>query len=158
MTVVRKFKLQNRLKATIFDGGGKRMDDAVADAEGALDDLAESCWDATRGYMREIEAGFAASVANRDARSFNSLYMLANRIIDASAPLRPRVIADAARCLCDLLDPSGETQRWDWQAVDIHLDALRLLTSGVELGEAAERQLIDNLVKLRQHREQTAAA
>lgn len=158
MTVVRKFKLKNHLKAALFDGGGKRMDEAVADAESALDDLAESCWEATRGYMREIEAGFGPAVANRDARSFNSLYMLANRIIDASAPLKPRVIADAARCLCDLLDPTGETQRWDWPAVDIHLDALRLLTSGIELGEAAERQLIDNLIKLRQHREQAAIA
>jgi hypothetical protein len=49
-----------------------------------------------------------------------------------------------------------EAGRWDWPAVDIHIDALKLLASGIDLGKGGEEQLILSLEKLRQHREAVA--
>jgi hypothetical protein len=156
MTVVRKFKIRNRLREVLFDGTGKRIDEAIADGEIALAELAESCMAAVQVCMAEIEAGYSSKVADRASRDPQGLYDIALRIIDACAPLEPKALADAARCLCDLLDFAIEAGSWPWPAVDVHIDALRLLSSGMELGEAGEAQLIRNLGKLIQHQEAAA--
>lgn len=156
MSVVRKFKIPNRLRATLFNGGGKRIDEAVADAETGLATLAEACLAAVADCIVKIESGFGAKVADREAREMVDLYRLSAAIIDACAPIEPKALADAARCLCDVLDYAMEAGRWDWPAVDVHIDALKLLASGVALGDEGERQLIQSLEKLRQHREAIA--
>jgi hypothetical protein len=156
MTVVKKFKIRNRLRAALFDGGGKRIDDAVIDAEAGLETLAEACAGSIRDCIARIEADFGAGAAGREARSRDDLYRQSVLIIEACAPSAAASLAEAARNLCDLLDHCGETGRWDWPAVDIHINALKLLTAGIDLGEAGEQQLIQSLVKLRQHREQAA--
>lgn len=156
MSVVRKFRIQNRLREALFDGTGPRIDEAVASADSALAELAEACMGAVRICLQEIEAGFASHVRGRETRDPKDLYEISLRIIDACAPLEPKALADAARCLCDLLDVAMETGAWRWPAVDVHIDALRLLSSGVELGDAGEAQLIRNLAKLIEHQEATA--
>ena len=156
MTVVRKFKIPNRLRATLFSGGGKRIDEAVADADVGLATLAEACLAAVNESIARIESGFGSQVAGREARDMVDLYRLSASIIDACAPIEPKALADAARSLCDLLDNAMDAGRWDWPAVDIHIDALKLLASGIDLGEVGEQQLIQSLEKLRQHREAAA--
>lgn len=156
MSVVRKFRIHNRLRESLFDGTGKRIDEAVADADVALAALAESCMDAVRVCIEEIEAGFSARVDDRHARSPQALYDISLRIIDACAPLEPKALAAAARCLCDLLETPIETGVWNWPPVDVHIDALKLLSSGVTIGDAGEQQLIRNLVRLVEHQEVAA--
>ncbi|HRD45091.1 MAG TPA: chemotaxis protein CheE [Caulobacter sp.] len=157
MSVVRKFKIRNRLREALFDGTGKRIDEAVADADIALAGLAEACMATVRACIAEMTAGFSAQAADRDTRSPVELYEISLRIIDACAPVEPKALADAARCLCDLLESSMETGVWRWPAVDVHIDALNLLSSNVRLGEAGEAQLIRNLAKLIQHQEAVAS-
>lgn len=156
MSVVRKFKIRNRLREALFDGTGKRIDEAIVDGEVALAGLAEACMAEVRRCMAEIEAGYSSKVVDRASRDPRDLYDIAVRIIDACAPLEPRALAEAARCLCDLLDFAIEAAAWPWPAVDVHIDALRLLSSGLEMGEAEEAQLIRNLAKLIQHQEALA--
>lgn len=156
MTVVRKFKIPNRLRATLFSGGGKRIDEAVSDADAGLATLVEACLAAVADCIARIESGFGPRVADREANDMADLYRLSAAIIDACAPIEPKALADAARSLCDVLDHAMEGGRWDWPAVDIHIDALKLLASGMDLGEGGEQQLIQSLDKLRQHREALA--
>jgi len=156
MTVVRKFKIPNRLRAALFNGGGKRIDEAVADADAGLATLVEACLAAVAECIGRIEGEFGAQVVDRGSRDMAELYRLSGRIIDACAPIEPKALAEAARCLCDVLDYAMEAGHWDWAAVDIHIDALKLLASGIDLGENGEQQLIKSLVKLRQHREALA--
>ncbi len=156
MTVVRKFKIPNRLRASLFSGGGKRIDQAVTDADAGLATLAEACMAAVADCIARIEAGFGAQVADRETHEMTELYRLSAAIIDACAPIEPKALADAARSLCDVLDFAMEAGRWDWPAVDIHVNALRLLASGIDLGEGGEQRLIQSLDKLRQHREALA--
>lgn len=153
MTVVRKFKIPNRLRAALFNGEGIRIDEAVAAAEVGVATLAEACMAAVADCIARIEREFGSQVADRESRAMVDLYRLSAAIIDACAPIEPKALADAARSLCDVLDYAMEAGRWDWPAVDIHIDALRLLGSGVNLGEAGEQQLIQSLDRLRQHRE-----
>ncbi len=156
MSVVRKFKIPNRLRAALFTGEGKRIDEAVADAEIGLASLAEACLAAVAESISRIEGEFGAQVAGREKREMMDLYRLSTSIIDACAPIEPKALADAARSLCDVLDYAMDAGRWDWPAVDVHIDALKLLGSGIALGEEGERQLIRSLEKLRQHREAIA--
>jgi len=156
MTVVRKFKIPNRLRAALFSGGGKRIDEAVADADAGMATLVEACLAAVADCIARIESGFGSQVAGRETHDMGELYRLSAAIIDACAPIEPKALADAARSLCDILDYAMEAGRWDWPAVDIHIDALRLLASGVDLGEGGEQRLIQSLDKLRQHREAVA--
>jgi hypothetical protein len=156
MTVVRKFKIPNRLRAALFTGDGKRIDEAVADAETGLATLVEACLAAVAESIARIEGEFGAQVAGRETHEMVDLYRLSTSIIDACAPIEPKALADAARSLCDLLDHGMEAGRWDWPAVDIHIDALKLLASGIDLGKGGEEQLILSLEKLRQHREAVA--
>jgi hypothetical protein len=156
MTVVRKFKIPNRLRASLFKGGGKRIDEAVADADAGLETLVEACLAAVAGCIARIESDYGSKVEGRERNDMGDLYRLSAAIIDACAPIEPKALADAARSLCDVLDYAMEAGRWDWPAVDIHIDALRLLASGVDLGEGGEQRLIQSLDKLRQHREALA--
>lgn len=156
MTVVRKFKIPNRLRAALFNGGGKRIDEAVADADAGLATLVEACLAAVADCIARIGGGYGSQVAGRETHDMGELYRLSAAIIDACAPIEPKALADAARSLCDVLDYAMEAGRWDWPAVDIHIDALRLLASGVDLGEGGELRLIQSLDKLRQHREALA--
>ena len=156
MTVVRKFKIPNRLRAALFTGDGKRIDEAVADAEIGLASLAEACLAAVAESIARMDSEFGTQVAGRKTREMIDLYRLSTSIIDACAPIEPKALADAARSLCDLLDHGMEAGRWDWPAVDIHIDALKLLASGIDLGKGGEEQLILSLEKLRQHREAVA--
>lgn len=153
MTVVRKFKIPNRLRAALFNGGGKRIDEAVTDADAGLATLVEACLAAVADCIARIESGFGSQVPDRETHDKGEFYRLSAAIIDACAPIEPKALADAARSLCDVLDYAMEAGRWDWPAVDIHIDALRLLASGVDLGEGGEQRLIQSLHKLRQHRE-----
>lgn len=156
MTVVRKFKIPNRLRAALFSGGGKRIDEAVADADAGLATLAEACLAAVADCIARIEGEFGAQVVDRESRDMAELYRLSGRIIDACAPIEPKALADAARSLCDVLDYAMEAGRWDTAAVDVHINALKLLASGVDLGDSGEQQLIQSLAMLRQHREALA--
>lgn len=156
MTVVRKFKIPNRLRAALFTGGGKRIDEAVADADAGLATLVEACLAAVADCIARIDSGYGSQVAGRETHDMGDLYRLSAAIIDACAPIEPKALADAARSLCDVLDYAMEANRWDWPAVDIHIDALRLLASGVDLGEGGEQRLIQSLDRLRQHREALA--
>lgn len=156
MTVVRKFKIPNRLRAALFKGGGKRIEDAVADADAGLATLVDACLAAVADCIARIDGGYGAHVAGRETHDMGDLYRLSAAIIDACAPIEPKALADAARSLCDVLDYAMDAGRWDWPAVDIHIDALRLLASGVDLGKDGEQRLIQSLEKLRQHREALA--
>ena len=151
MTVVIRHKIRNRLREALLDGGGLRVDEALTRAEDNVRELAGDCEAAIRSAIAAIDAQFGRAAANRDDRSPLELYDRVLGIIDASAALDGDALPKAARSLCDLLDHCAD-HGWDWPAVDVHINALRLLGCEPDLPPEAATQLLENLDALRRHR------
>jgi len=124
---VRKFRPPNRLAAMIKDKGGILAKDAVAAAEAGVESLREASLAALDEALGEIERRFGRTVENRAGESFEALYLLASKVIDVSLFVADAGIDKAAMSLCGLADSCAEAGAWRWDAVDVHLNALKLL-------------------------------
>ena len=80
------------------------------------------------------------------AGDYGGLYRLAYRVIEFANCLEGSLIDKAAYCLCDLADLSAGLGAWDRQAVEVHINALKLLRfAGPEMSLAARQQVVDGL-------------
>ena len=102
--------------------------------------------------LAEIEARFGRSAAaTRASGAYQDLYTLALRIIDVSGFLPGSCVDQAAISFCALVDNCAEAGVWRWDAVDVHINALRLLRTS-DLGPDQRRAVIDGLNKVSQRR------
>lgn len=148
MSVVRKFRPANRLTAMIKDRGGVMAKDALANADAALEPLRAPSLAALDAALGEIEARFGPAAANRGGEDFEDLYALTLKILDVANFAGPG-LDHAAASLCTLVDAMGEAGAWRWEAVDVHLNALRLLRNmGAKLPDEHRRSLLQGLQKV----------
>lgn len=146
MSEARKFKVETRLSQHAFRPGGLTVADALRRADAALEVMRGPCMETIDTTLAEIEARYGAGVAGRETESFSDLYTLSAQIIDASIFMPGADLDKAARALCQLTALCEAQNAWDWLAVDLHLDALRMLrTSGTALGERERLNVIDGL-------------
>ena len=146
---VRKFKPPNRLAKMIKERGGLLAQDAIAAAEAGVESLREASLAALDETLAEIEARFGRAAESREAESFEALYVLASRIIDVSAFVAGTGLDRAAMSLCGLADNCAEAGVWRWDAVDVHLNALKLLRAvGASLPEAQRDSMLQGLYKV----------
>lgn len=152
MSVVRKFRAPNRLSMLVKANGGVMAKDALAAAEAALEPLRAESLAVLDAALAEIEARFGKSAAaTREAGAYQDLYALALRIIDVSGFLPGSCVDQAAISFCALVDNCAEAGAWRWDAIDVHINALRLLrTAG--LNPDQRRAVIDGLNKVSQRR------
>lgn len=150
---VRKFRPPNRLANMIKERGGILAKDAIVAAEAGVETLREASLAALDETIAEIERRFGKGVEGRDAESFEALYLLGSRIIDVGQFVSDVGVDKAAVSLCTLADSMAEAGAWRWDAVDVHLNALRLLrTVGKELPEAQRDAMIEGLYQVSHHR------
>ncbi|MDB5454489.1 MAG: chemotaxis protein CheE [Caulobacter sp.] len=146
MSVVRKFRPPNRLKAMIKVRGGLLAKDAVAAAETGVETLRDPCLAALDEALVEIERRFLPEVAGREAETFEALYDLVSKILDVAGFAADASVDQAAISLCALVDNCAEAEAWRWEAVDVHINALRLLRNhGATLPEDHRQAMIDGL-------------
>jgi len=157
MSLARRYRVPNRLRAMLFDGGGKRVGEALADAEAGLSTLAEACETTVRSLIVEIEAAFGPASRGRERSNPRDLYDLVARIIDSSISQASPGLIEICTNFCDLLDGCQEQNRWDWPAVDVHIAALHLLSVDASLPADARLRIISGLAQLRQRRAEAAA-
>lgn len=124
---VRKFRPPNRLSRLIKDRGGVLAQDAIAAAEAGVETLRESSMAALDETLAEIEQRFGKGAPARTEEPFEALYLLASKIIDVSAFVSGTGLDKAGMSLCELADNCAEGGAWRWDAVDVHLNALKLL-------------------------------
>jgi hypothetical protein len=153
MSVVRKFRPPNRLTAMIKDRGGVLAKDALVNADTALEPLRAPSLAVLDAALTEIEARFGlAAAATRNSEDFETLYTLTLKILDVANFAGPGV-DHAAASLCTLVDAQAEAGAWRWEAVDVHLNALRLLRNlGAKLPDAHRRSLLEGLQKVSQRK------
>jgi hypothetical protein len=152
MSVVRKFRAPNRLSMLVKAAGGVLAKDALAAADAALEPLRAESLAVLDAALAEIEARFGKpAAATRASEAYQDLYALALRIIDVSGFLPGSCVDQAAISFCALVDNCAEANVWRWDAVDVHINALRLLRTST-LGADQRRAVIDGLNKVSQRR------
>jgi hypothetical protein len=152
MSVVRKFRAPNRLSMLIKASGGKMAKDALAAADTALEPLRAPSLAVLDAALSEIEGRFGKSAAaTRVGETYQGLYALALRIIDVSGFLPGSCVDQAAISFCALVDNCAEADAWRWDAIDVHINALRLLRAS-GLTPDQRRAVIDGLNKVSQRR------
>ena len=140
------FKVQTRLSALALHNGGLTVGEALDRAGAALEGLRLPCQETIDVALAEIEARFGAAAAARDQAPFADLDRLASRIVDASIFLREVDLDRAARALCRLTRLCEQRGAWDWVAVELHIDALRLLrTLGPAISAQAREEVLTGL-------------
>lgn len=151
--IVRKFRPPNRLAMKIKEGGGLLAKDAIAAAETGVESLREASMAALDATLAEIEQRFGKSAEARASESFETLYLLASKVIDVSAFVMDAGIDKAAMSLCGLADSCAESGVWRWDAVDVHLNALKLLRAmGAELPAEQREAMLQGLYQVSHYR------
>ena len=124
MTAVRKFPAVNRLAELIRLPGGRTVRRLLHEAEAELETHRAS-------FDGELDQRLAAleQLSAAGADGGREIYDHASAIIDTAGLFGFDDLGAAAYALCDLVDSLGEQGRWDAAAVEVHVEALRLLRS-----------------------------
>ena len=153
MKSARIFTVKSRLARLAFEPGGVTVDEALRRADASVQSLRESSVAIADATVAEIEARFGAVATDRAQAAFGDLYRLAGRIVDASALATGRDLDKAGQALCRLVRRCEARNAWDWVAVDLHIETLKLLHStGAAMGEANRARLLDALERMSRKR------
>ncbi len=149
MSSVRKFRVKTKLATEVLKGGGITASEALKRADAGLEPLREPCLVTVDRCLSEIDKRFGVSASGRSQEEFEDLYVLSSEIIDSSLGLPNSGIEHAARALCDLADLSLEKGIRDWQAVDVHIETLKLLRfRGQAFSQEQRQAVLDGLKKV----------
>jgi hypothetical protein len=152
VSVVRKFKVPNKLAQQMFGRGGKMVKDAIADSEAAVAELREEGLVVLDALLAGIMAAYGPDVAEPEP-DLEALYIKASAVIDVAGFLPDSGLAEACVSLCDLVDACQEAGVTDWPSVRVHLDALNLLRKqGEKLGPTGRETVLEGLRKLSRRR------
>jgi hypothetical protein len=121
--VVKHIPYQNRLAKLVRKPGGKRIAEALEDAEANIAALRD---EGLEELDRMIAAIFRAGRGDLTPEAIEAIYVDANQIVGLAGVFGHAAVGSAAFSLCDLLDRCGH-ERCDRQAVQVHADTLMLL-------------------------------
>lgn len=145
MSAVRFFVPENRLGKLLRLPGGAPVADAVSAAEAGLTQLEGPAREELAAALTAVEACAGQRPARFDPAGVEELYGLAQGAIGLASLCRRPAVDEALRSLCDLLDHLERSERWDAEAVHVHVRALRLL-SQTEAGTA--EAVLDGLLRV----------
>lgn len=127
MSVVRHIPYVNRLAKAISIPGGKRVFEAVADADANLKTIEVPCLEAVDAFIGSIQqlAGRPA-----DPVALDQIYAESNIVIGLAGVFGLKDLSAAAYSLCELVDSRPADGGVDPMAMAVHIDSLRLLRQG----------------------------
>ncbi len=141
MSAVKKLRVPNRLAAVVKTPGGKTVAEAVAAAEVKIDLIKDDCLDAIDAALADMTAASASMKAGTPSRDqIEALYSLSNDVFGIAGVFALNAVGEAAYSLCDLLDKFMVTGSWNWPAVEVHLNGLRVLRALGESVTAAQAE------------------
>ncbi len=127
MSAVMRVPWENRLAKMIREPGGVKVGDALAKADENLKTIQEDCMKAVDGYLTQIEALHQEAKSAPTAEVKDAIYRLADDIHGMAGVFGLGELGSAAFSLCDLIDRQREGGGWTPAAVEVHLNAFRLL-------------------------------
>jgi hypothetical protein len=146
MSAVKRIKVKNRLAAVVRMPGGKTVAEAVAGAELQLEAIKDDCVSALDASLAAMNLVANSLKAGHKPEQLSELYDLANDVIGVASVAGHGSVGDAAYSLCELLDNFMEASQWNWAAVEVHMNGLKLLRAmGDKLGEAEREQVLEGL-------------
>ena len=134
------------LPKLLREPGGLPLVEAVASARQNLDA-------ASAGYLADLAKGVAeiaalaaGKTAGYDAAAYGAMYQRAGALIGVASVCGRPSIDDALVSFCDLLDQLRVRETGDTEAIQVHVNALRLLLLSPQLeGQAAATAVLDGL-------------
>lgn len=156
MSIVKVIPYVNRLAKVVAIPGGKRIGEAVADANANILTIKEPCLEALDANIARIR-DLAATPAP-DTAALEEIYECSNEAVGLAGLFGLADLGRAAYSLCELIDsrPSGEGV--GRQALDVHIDGLRLLRTGDALPAAERDRMVEGLLAVVAHAKRTAAS
>ena len=148
MSKARKFKVRSRLSRAIGDSRGITVQKALDAANAVLPPLREATLVLTDETLEEIYRRFGRQEPARVGEDLLELYGLCLRLIDLAITSPEIGLHEGARALCDLIDLSQEHGRVDWEAIDVHLNVLRLLRASANQSQLERDMLLVGLKKV----------
>jgi hypothetical protein len=121
------FMPKRQLGALLRTPGGLPVADAIERATANLGTLAGACVSELGNVIEAANACLARAPGAFDAAFLTDLYEIVNPPIGLASVCGLGAIDVALHSLCDLLDHLKSTSQWDMEAVQVHVQALRLL-------------------------------
>ena len=126
MSAVMRVPWTNRLTKLIREPGGVKVEDALEQAKVNLETVRESSLVAVDARLSEIEELHRQAAAGITPALRDAIYAQASDIHSVAGVFDLADLGEAAFSLCELVDRLRVLDRWDPQAVEVHLYALRL--------------------------------
>jgi hypothetical protein len=136
-----------RLAKLVRKPGGKRISDALVDADAGIAGLRQAIVDDVRTTLTDAQA-FLARCGDPDAQQMNELYLLVSRPIGTASLCGMAEIDQVLLSLAGLLDILKTGARWDREPVELHLNALALFLSDQAPGADAAGTIVEGLQKV----------
>lgn len=131
-----------RLAKLLRTPGGLPVAEAVQRADAGLQSLRKDCLAELQSVLDEAEACAARASDTFDAALLAELYRTVSNPIGTPSVCGLHAVDTALISLSDLLDYLKGQQRWDVNAVAVHLRAFRLLLHTEAAADAAGTQAI----------------
>jgi hypothetical protein len=138
---------KQRLAQQLRTPGGLPVAEALAAASAGLAELKPACISELQQRLEEAEAAFARLGEAYDDAGLGALYTAAVGGIGLGEVCGAGSVDVALHSLCDLLDHLRTAQKYDAEAVGVHLRAWRLLIS-TELPPAGAQAVLSGLGKV----------
>ena len=129
-----------------------RLSDQVVKPGGMTADIA------TQRAMRELEAqsgdarkALSASIGRMEAMcqdkavAVDAVYDESSTVLDIAGLFNQRILCDAAYSLCELTDRLRTMGKQDWQAIGVHVNALRFIWSKDKAVGPEMKSVVDGL-------------
>lgn len=123
MTQARTIKVRTALSRQLSRPGGRSLVEAEQLADAALQTHRADAFAELARLVSDLEAVCATRTESDRAR----VYALAATLVDLAGFFDTGPFYDAAYSLCDLTDRIRSRGLWSWDAVQVHVQTLRLL-------------------------------
>jgi hypothetical protein len=142
VTTVKFIPYTNRLAKLIKLPGGKRVEDALSDADASLKAIEAPCLTALDDLIARIRT---LAAERPDAGRLEELYERSNEIVGLGGVFGMPDLSTAAYSLCDLVDRTRDRGGPDAKALAVHVDSLRLLRLGGAIAAEERQKMLEGL-------------
>ena len=135
-----------RLSALVNRPGGITAEEAVRAAEERLDTIREASVQEI-AVMLDRMCAIGSRCANEDHPDpalRNELYTVSNTLVGVGGVFGMAELGEIAFSLCTLLDRLQQFKSWNTQAIQLHLNSLRVVFSGDQDGPG-KRKIVEAL-------------
>jgi hypothetical protein len=129
MTAAKVFKVQNRLSKVVRLPGGKTVAEALRSADKRIESARETCLATLEDKVGRL-AAYADQGPSDPAAALDGLYRAADEIFSVAGAFGLNGLGDAAYGLCDLAGRFQVEGPVNWQAISVHVNGIRLLSTG----------------------------